>query len=518
MNTDRDRHQLRFGAGAFAAVILLSAIFFVASRPAVDPDYGWHVANGRHIADGVLFAGRDIYSWTATGSRWVAHEWLTDSAMSAAHNSGGPTLNSVLAALIVTAAFALIAGRLRKRGFTWAATNLTAGIAFLASVVSLGVRPQVLELLYLAATLLLVDSWIRGAIQTRWLYVAAAGGSILWANTHGSFPLFSATLAALSVALWLARDARWVAAGLAAIIAVVAALANPWGWELYGFATQSITSRSTLVGFQEWKRPELLSGSLIPFDLELLLIACAIPATIRSMMQARQGKRDGTQMLYDLIITIPIVILGLQSGRHVMLAGICGAPLIAWSISRALSYIGSKIRPGAQRAAEQSDANGAARSYINAVAAAVVAIALILQAWRMISPDAQRVALSRRYPVGVVASLENLDPPVARLFNQYDWGGYLIERGRTKVFIDGRSEVYGDAQLDRYGSIIHLRPRWHETLDSLGVAYVLMPRDAPLVTALRARGWSEIARDTVGSLLKHPGGGTFLPSQAKPEL
>jgi hypothetical protein len=513
----RDRAQFHFGPGAFALVVVLSAIFFVASRPAIDPDYGWHIANGRHIADGVLFAGRDIYSWTATGARWVAHEWLTDAAMSAAHDRGGPTLNSIFAALTVTAAFALVAARLRKRGFSWTATNLTVTVGFLASVMSLGVRPQVLELLYLAATLMVIDSWIRGTIQTRWLYVAAAGGSILWANTHGSFPLFSATLAALSVALWLARDKRWAAAACAAIVAVIAALATPWGWELYGFATQSISSRSTLEGIQEWRRPELLSGSLIPFDLELVLIACAIPAAIRAMIHAREGKRDGIPMSYDLIITLPIVILGLQSGRHVMLVGICGAPLIAWSIGGALNYIRSKIRPGVERPVE-NDANIGARSYINVAAAAAVAIALAFQAWQIISPDAQRVALSRRYPVDIVASLENLNPPVARLFNQYDWGGYLIERGGTKVFIDGRSEVYGDAQLDRYGSIVHLGPRWHETLDSLGVTYVLMPRDAPLVTALRARGWSEIARDSVGSLLKSSGGATFLPSQVNPQL
>jgi hypothetical protein len=150
-----------------------------------------------------------------------------------------------------------------------------------------------------------------------------------------------------------------------------------------------------------------------------------------------------------------------------------------------------------------------ARSYINAAASAAVAIALVFQAWRMISPQAQRIALSSRYPVGAVASLEKLDPPVARLFNQYDWGGYMIERGRTKVFIDGRSEVYGDEQLDRYGSIVHLRPRWSETLDSLGVDYLLMARNAPLVSALLRRGWTEIARDSVGSLLKSPRPATF---------
>ena len=527
MNSYREKGQFHFGAGQFAVVVVLSAIFFVASRPAVDPDYGWHVANGRHIADGVLFAGRDVYSWTASGSRWIAHEWLTDAAMSAAHDRVGPTLNSILAAVIVTAAFGLVAVRLRKRGFRWTATVITVTIAFLSSVMSLGVRPQVLELVYLAATLLFIDSWVRGAISTRWLYVAAAAGGVLWANTHGSFPLFSATLAALSAALWAARDERWLVAALAAVIAIVAALANPWGWELYAFATQSITSRSTLEGIQEWRSPHLFSGSLIPFDAELILIVCAVPATIRQLVRARAGKlREllseeegrGVPMIYDLIIAIPIVTLGLQSGRHVMLAGICAAPLIAWSIDTALNFIGSKFRSGVEHLVQRNSADVTARNLINAAASAAVAIALAFEAWQMISPAAQRLALSRRYPAGAIAFLEKLNPPVARLFNQYDWGGYMIERGRTKVFIDGRSEVYGDEQLDRYGSIVHLRPRWAEKLDSLGVDYLLMPRNAPLVTALRQKGWTEIARDSVGSLLKSPGGGTFVRSQANPQL
>jgi hypothetical protein len=526
LNSEGGYRGIHLGAGAFALVVVLSAIFFVASRPAIDPDYGWHVANGRHIADGALFAGRDVYSWTASGSRWIAHEWLTDAAMSAAHKRGGPTVNSILAAVIVTAAFALVATRLRTRGFTWGATVSTVALAFLSSVMSLGVRPQVLELLYLAATLLFIDSWVRGAISTVWLYVGAAAGSVLWANTHGSFPLFCATLAALSAGLWVARDERWLGAAFSAVIALVAALANPWGWELYAFATQSVTSQSTLEGIQEWRSPELISGSLIPFDAALMLIVCAVPATIRQLLRSRAGKLRqslrgdegrGVPMIYDLIITIPIVLLGLQSGRHVMLAGVCGAPLIAWSIDRALNLIGSKIRPNVERPAQASRADVKARNYINAAASAAVAIALAFQAWRMISPEAQRVALSSRYPAGAVASLEKLNPPVARLFNQYDWGGYVIERGRTKVFIDGRSEVYGDEQLDRYGSIVHLRPRWSETLDSLGVDYLLMPRTAPLVAALRKKGWTEIARDSVGSLLKHPRGGTFLRSQANPQ-
>jgi hypothetical protein len=71
------------------------------------------------------------------------------------------------------------------------------------------------------------------------------------------------------------------------------------------------------------------------------------------------------------------------------------------------------------------------------------------------------------------------------------------------VFIDGRSELYGDAQLDRYASIIRMRPGWERRLDSLGVTRVLMPSSAPLAMELSRHGWRTVARDSVGWLLTH---------------
>lgn len=506
MNSDRQRRNFRFGAGPFAFVVLLSAIYFIASRPAVDSDYGWHIANGRHLADGVLFAGRDIYSWTAQGKLWVAHEWLTDAAMSAAHDYVGATLNSIAAALIVTAAFALVAMRLRKRGYAWPATLISTALAFLSSVMSLGVRPQVLELLYMAATLLVIDSWFRGALSAPWFYVVMAFGSLLWANTHGSFPLLTAILLAVCVAFAIAGDPRWLSAGLTALLAFVMALVNPWGLELYSFATQSITSDTTLQSIEEWRRPNLFSGSLIPFVAEIVLIVCSIPIAIRQLRQPRFQTQhiSAPQYVYralilaDVFIAVSITILGLKSGRHVMLAGICGAPLIAWSIERAIRYIKRRIG----RRSKKGTDDVRSREIINAIAAAFVAIAIILQSLRIVSPDAQRAAISRRYPVGAVEYLEHAHSQNLRLLNKYEWGGFVIERGRLKVFIDGRSEVYGDRQLARYGSIIHLKPGWGKQIDSLGVNFVMMEGNAPLVTALRAKGWSEVARDSVGTLLR----------------
>src|SRR3972149_6305781 len=111
----------RFGPGRLALAVGLVAIGFLSLRTAVDFDYGWHLANGRHLGDGVLFGGRDVYSWTAAGAPWVAHEWLTEAAMAALHDALGATAVSVAAALIVTMAFGLVGLRPRGPGFGRAA-------------------------------------------------------------------------------------------------------------------------------------------------------------------------------------------------------------------------------------------------------------------------------------------------------------------------------------------------------------------------------------------------------------
>ena len=192
--------------------------------------------------------------------------------------------------------------------------------------------------------------------------------------------------------------------------------------------------------------------------------------------------------------------LALKSGRHVILFGVAAAPMMA----AGLSLIRNR-RPAAAMS-ERSDGLAASddrwRTVINLAAVALVAAGIMKASWKEISPAGQHAALMAKYPLGVAARLSSTMTSSDRLLNEYGWGGFLIERNVLPVFIDGRSEVYGDAQLERYASIIHLEPGWHEVVDRLGINLVLMPRDAPLTSALERIGWTIVARDSLGTLLR----------------
>jgi hypothetical protein len=495
MKVEKPATSRTFALVHLVLALQLLVIMFFCARPASDPDYGWHIANGRHVFDGGTFSGHDIYSWTST-STWVAHEWLTEAVMYIVHAWSGASGNSILFAILGVITYAILAVQLRRR-FGWTISLIVLPISFLGSMRSIGVRPLMLELLYLSLLLALVDAYVAGPLSRRKLFAIAFAGAVLWANTHGSFLLMPGVFGITAVEMWLARDRRWSQLIIAAFISALSPLANPWGWGLFGFATQSITSPTTLARIQEWQAPLLNETLAIPFLLQLALAAIGICGLLLRMSRGKKAEGNYPATL-GMLRAIVFAFLALKSGRHMVLFGLAAAPMMGAALSLVL-------RRSSQTSGDSSlSINDHRRSIVNLAAAALMAIGITRAAWKEISPSAQRAAIVTRYPVGLASHLSTAMSPSDRLLNEYGWGGFLIQRNILPVFIDGRSEVYGDAQLERYASIIHLEPGWRETIDRLGVNLVLMPRKAPLAVALERNGWSVVARDSVGTLLKKP--------------
>jgi hypothetical protein len=97
------------------------------------------------------------------------------------------------------------------------------------------------------------------------------------------------------------------------------------------------------------------------------------------------------------------------------------------------------------------------------------------------------------YPAGGAAFLAS-EHPGARLFNEYEWGGYLIDRlyPEVPVFIDGREEFYGREILGDYVSVWKVKQGWETLLSQYGAEFVMIPRDSDLAGALRSSStWRE---------------------------
>jgi hypothetical protein len=109
----------------------------------------------------------------------------------------------------------------------------------------------------------------------------------------------------------------------------------------------------------------------------------------------------------------------------------------------------------------------------------------------------QPEAEMQQFPLRAVAFLQShsLQAPI---FNHYDWGGYLIWKlyPATRVFIDGRADLYGQPLLDQFAATYQFKGAWQQSLQDWNVNTALVPRASALATGLRSTpGWSVVYED-----------------------
>jgi hypothetical protein len=92
-----------------------------------------------------------------------------------------------------------------------------------------------------------------------------------------------------------------------------------------------------------------------------------------------------------------------------------------------------------------------------------------------------------------------------RVFAKDQWGGYLIYRfaGRSKVFVDGRSDFYGQEFLETYAQVAEVKPGWDTVLKQYGVRFALVAPDHALASALQlSPDWKRVYSDPVAALFE----------------
>ena len=107
-------------------------------------------------------------------------------------------------------------------------------------------------------------------------------------------------------------------------------------------------------------------------------------------------------------------------------------------------------------------------------------------------------------PAGAVEYIRRTRPP-GRLFNSYNWGGYLAWTlyPAYPVYIDGRTDLYGDAFVRRYLRIVAGQEEWQAALEREGIRLVVIETGSPLATELRrAPDWRQGYADSLASVFE----------------
>ena len=457
----------------------------------MDGDTGWHIRTGEYILAHHAVPTQDLFSFSKAGQPWFAWEWLTDVLFAGLFRIGGLKA-IVLFAGVMIGAYATVL----LRYAVWRGANgLLAACLCLFGVGGSSMhflaRPHLFTLLLLPACLWLVEADRRKNTPWLWLLVPI---TLLWTNLHGGFLIFIACLALLvggsAVEAMLGRP-RWPAVQryswlLAACSAVT--VLNPFGIGLHVHILAYLRADWIKDLVQEFQAPTFRNEG--QFQFEALLVAGLV---LTGVLLRRQRVTEALWLLF-------LAHSSLISVRHAPLYAAVAAPLIAselsaWWKSQAAERKKSSIVSILHQLGEDLTPNFRRTSVWPAVA--IVALVFVDAPIRW-----PRDFPSEAFPIAMVHENTKVLES-GRLLTTDQWGDYIIYSfyPRQKVFIDGRSDFYGESLGTEYLHLLQGAYDWRVILDRWGFDVALLPVQWPLVQILKLDPSWQVIKDDSHSIL-----------------
>jgi hypothetical protein len=384
------------------ATIFLIGVF---STELADPDAWWHLATGRYIVTHRRLPVPDPFSYTsaivppansaeASTERFnLTHEWLAQVVWYGVEAGGGFGAVVLWKALLLTVLCATTGW------VAWRRTGSTLwGVGAALAVSSLAIefahdRPSILTYVFTALFVGIFEQ--RGRL---WLLPPLA---IVWANCHGGFFLGWIVCFAYAAEAVLRRlpDRRRIL--IISGLTVLASGINPNGFGAIATVVRYRESslQATLI---EWSRADLWGP---PYVFDVLLYSAALCLAL-SWRRVR---------IADWILFGAFGAAALLAFRNELLIGLLAPVLIAEYFPFARFRVPVRL--------------------VEYAGIACLALVVVWGAAR--GSFFQLRAAEWRYPRGAATFLRERVPD-ARIFNTYEYGGYLIWRG-IPVFIDGRA-------------------------------------------------------------------------------
>src|SRR5271170_4664791 len=458
--------------------VLSMGLFAMAARNVTDPDVWWHLKTGEYIAEHKSVPHTDPFSYTRAGQPWVAHEWLTELLLYELQRSAGFGGLILIFAAILCATFFFLYLRCGTAPYIAGVATL---FAAWATAPVWGVRPQVVSLLLTSIWLLILERSERHPNLLWWTLPL----TLLWVNLHAGFALGLALSALFLIGEFIERrfgsfpqqsTPRLGTAAFVLLLNLLLVPLNPNGLRLFSYPIETLRSAAMQNYIAEWASPNFHRAEYWPF---LLIVLGTFAMLSWSHLPVRPR---------DLILLLVGLYAGLASIRMTPLFVLIAVPLIA-----------RRLGNWPRRSSRQHER--ASRTWLNAAIALAMAVFACVRIAQVIQRQPQ--AETRQFPSRAVAFLR-AHPPSGPIFNHYDWGGYLIWRlyPSTRVFIDGRADLYGQQLLDQFAEAYQFKGAWQQTLERWGIATVLVPADSALATGLRsAPGWTVAYEDSQAVVL-----------------
>ncbi len=488
----------------FFNIVIFILVFFIALRLPLDSDFWWHLRAGQlSVLNGVPIR-EDLTSFSAYGSSWINHSWLSQIIYFLIQKYLGSTGVMISVAVFATLSIFFVFKRLKSNPII---NGFTILLCVLATAVVWSPRPQLLTLFFFSIlTYLLFEFPIfEKRIPTFLIPILF----LIWGNLHAGFTIGIIFMILIMFGkfldLFIGREKsnpkrmrillNWL---LLILVCSLIVLINPNGigtWQVQ-FNTLSIPSLQHLI--PEWASPNFHELYQQPFLWIWLLLSFFFMA----------NKSE-----YPFATIIPLVVLGgigFLSRRNYVYFAIFSIPILNCEIQHFydiyLKEIIFESRYFEKLKKLNQSSNTKFSRFINLF---FIGLLLFITFGKIVylgSPIIYKAYESEIFPKSATIALENFGFSDLNCLNSYAWGGYISWKiPEFKIFIDGRTDLYGEKIIQDWLEMVNGDVSWKQNFDDYAINCVFLEKDRPIIAILEDHDWNKIYSDNHSIILLKPG-------------
>lgn len=479
--------------GLFAVVTFIVLVLFSGGRALNDGDTYWHIAAGQRMLSERTILTSDVFSHTAAGKPWTAHEWLSEIVMAVVHNFAGFPGVCIFFFLVTSLSFWLLYIMVKEDSNEWLAV-IFVSLAFVLSLNHLLARPHIF-------------TWILGGIS---FFILRKNDkkifllpliSALWANLHGGF-ILGIVLQGMFLAgsylescspsnltaskVWLQKNKLLL---LVFFLSITTAGINPFGFSLYLFPFH-VSSKVFAQGINEWLSPNFQKQWLFRYFLLFIIFLLS--------------QRCVATTWRDRIFLIFFINAALVHQRHISIAAFYLAPFSAKATQSWSAPILSRIIVKRQKGQNQLILSKWTGPFY------LLILGIFFLCMSSQSFPKTKIAFEHliplpkdRFPVKAISFLSK-NRTNGNMFNDYSWGGFSIYalHPHQPVFIDGRADMYGQEIFKDYKRIKNLDKSTEFLLEKYNINLIFYHTDSILIRYLiLTNRWEISYQDNIATVL-----------------
>jgi tetratricopeptide (TPR) repeat protein len=454
--------KLNVIGSVLAVVVLLGLVMYAANIEIKDLDLWLHLATGKHIVQTGQIPKVDILSGTIAGSPWINHEWLFQVIVFLLYDGLGLDGIISLQVILVSFIFILLLMMGCRERFQLVPILLLYCV-FMVFQLRFTHRPDLFSLLFFVCYFYILAAQLDRKAALFSLFIL----QVLWNNIHGFFILGPVIVLIGLIGEWIKRHAalpfQWNQTGrlsneeytrlkYAFGVVLFACLLNPHFLEgaLYPFRIFLSLSGESKVFFQhigELQKP-ISWGTLFDWQRYFyfkLLIVLSFFSFVLNYKKIDLGL---------LLFWIMFLLFSLRASRNIVYFSIAAYFVVIGNM-QAVSIPSLRV-PAWLRDPKVQNFGSLVVKALLIVIMVNFGQQLSLRGYYDFDRNVRKAEYGggislRNFPYKAVDFLVDHDVE-GTFFNDFNSGAYLL--GRTypqiKVFIDGRTEVYGEDYFETY--------------------------------------------------------------------